>query len=39
MEARPSMQRYPCQKAEDIGVMLVVPSGLVEEIMTTGVPQ
>lgn len=32
MEARPSM---PCQKAEDIGVMLVVPSGLMEEIMTT----
>ena len=33
------MQRYPCQKAEDIGVVLVVPSGLVEEIMTTGAPQ
>ena len=33
------MQRYPCQKAEDISVVLVVPSGLVEEVVTTGAPQ
>ena len=33
------MQRYPCQTAEDISVVLVVPSGLVEEVVTTGAPQ
>lgn len=33
------MQRCPCQNAEDIGAILVVPSRLAEEMMTTGVPQ
>ena len=36
---RPRMQRLPTQKAEDMGAMFEVRSGLVVVMRTTGVPQ
>ena len=36
---RPSMQRLPSHHADDIGAILVVPSGFVVDMRTTGVPQ
>ncbi len=35
----PSIQRFPIQKAEDIGPMFEVPSGFKVVMRTTGVPQ
>ncbi len=39
LELRPIMQRWPSHQAVDMGAMLGVPSGLIVEMRTTGVPQ
>jgi hypothetical protein len=37
--SRPSMQRQPSHRAEDIGERLALPSSLRVEMRTTGVPK
>ena len=39
LASRPSMQRHPSQKADDIGARLCEPSAFSELIRTTGVPK